>query len=199
MEKPQLSNWQLMVLISGTTLGCLNTMLFVWLERLYPGKTLMDIHKSVLGRGIGTFLNIFFIIYFFEICAWTLREFADFLLITVEPATPIFAYLTIGMIMAGYAVYYGVEVIARIAELMMPLVVFSYLTVFSLTVNLFHLSNLQPILENGLLHPLHDPFLTISWFGDVMVISMLMGYVRRTEKTWLFILLRGSCLLEAAD
>ncbi|RNB89699.1 spore gernimation protein [Brevibacillus fluminis] len=175
----------LVVLVSGLV-GLLNLYVFLWMERLYPGKNLMEIHQQLLGKVFGGLLNFVYLFYFIDISTWVIREFVDFLLITVEPSTPFFVYAIIALLMAVYATFHGVEVFASVSELLFPIIVGIYFISFCLLVNEYHPHYLLPVLENGIAAPFRQFLVTETFFGDVMIISMIINHVRKTKFTPLY-------------
>ncbi|MGX5512934.1 GerAB/ArcD/ProY family transporter [Bacillus toyonensis] len=212
MEGSQISNRQLMILITLITtsspifllpsevskgvgrdgwyivifsclIGIFNVMIFVWLERIFPKKSLIQINQEVFGKLVGGVINVVMFFYFVDVGSWVLREFAEFLLANVEPSTPIFVYLIIGIVMAAYAVSCGLGTFARVSEVIFPVQLLTYISIFFLTLNLMHFEYILPVLENGFIKPLSHSVHTITFFGDVMCISMLINYVKTTKRT----------------
>ncbi|KEK21897.1 GerAB/ArcD/ProY family transporter [Bacillus gaemokensis] len=170
------------VILSGL-IGMLNVMIFVWLERIFPKKSLIQINQEVFGRLIGAIINVVMFFYFVDLGSWVLREFAEFLLANIEPTTPIFVYLIIGIVMAAYAVFCGIGTFVRASEVIFPVQLLTYISIFFLTLNLVHFEYALPVLENGFIKPLSHSLTTITFFGDVMSISMLINYVKTTKRT----------------
>ncbi|MED4750682.1 endospore germination permease [Brevibacillus choshinensis] len=177
----------LIVLVAGIV-AALNALMFFWIERAYPGKNLMEINHIILGRFLGRVLNFVYIFYFIDLCTWVLREFTDFLLITVEPSTPFYLYVVIALIMSSYTTFHGIEVYARVSEIIFPVMFVMYLFVFALLCNQYKPEHLLPILENGVIQPLKNMFVTETLFGDVMIISMIIHHVRKTSSTPMYII-----------
>jgi spore germination protein KB len=176
-----------LVLVAGG-IGIFNTLIFIWIARLYPGKNLIQINRLLLGKVLGFILNCIYIFYFIDLGTWVLREFSAFLLITFIPITPIIVYLILGMIMCSYATFHGVEVLARINEIIFFLVIFILLVIYLFLFGQYHLEYVKPILENGFIHPLKHILTPAVWFGDVMIISMLINHVKQNKNTTHFIL-----------
>ncbi|MGD8189364.1 GerAB/ArcD/ProY family transporter [Brevibacillus ginsengisoli] len=176
------------VLIAGF-FGMINALVILWLEKQFPGKNLMEINRILLGRFIGGLLNFVFILYFIDLCTWVLREFTEFLLITVEPTTPFYVYVTIGMILASFTAFHGLEVFARVSEIIFPIVFGIYLLVFCLLLNQYHPENLLPVLENGVVKPLKGMLETETLFGDIMIILMITNHVRKDQNTQKYLMM----------
>ncbi|WP_245375378.1 GerAB/ArcD/ProY family transporter [Paenibacillus eucommiae] len=174
-------SWYLVVV--GGAIGLLNIFVFLWLNRMYPEKNLITICLHVFGRWFGGLLALVFIFYFLDLATWVLREFSQFFIITLDPAISMTWYLIAGAIMCAYAVYYGLEVFARVAEIIFVVTTFTFLAIYMLLISQYHPEYLLPVLEHGMVKPLKGLMVSVSWFGDLMFISMIIRHVRHTKHT----------------
>ncbi|SFK95973.1 spore germination protein KB [Paenibacillus sp. 1_12] len=174
-------SWYLILM--GGIIGLFNIFVFVWLDRLFPGKNIISISISLLGRWIGSMVAALIIFYFMDVSTWTLREFAEFFIIALDPTTQQIWYMIACVIMCSYGVFHGLEVFARVSEIIFIVILFTFLGIYLLLVNQYHPEYLLPILENGLIQPLKGLLLAVSWFGDLMFISMILKHVRKTPQT----------------
>lgn len=175
------------LVIAGGLAGLLNVSVFLVLNRMYPDKSLIRICKHVLGPWLGGLLAFAFVFYFLDITAWVLREFAHFFIIALNPIIPQSWYLAVGIIMGAYAVSRGLEAFSRVSEIVLFVIVFTFLGIYAVLISQYHPEYLLPVLENGWLEPLTGIVPVASWLGDVMFISMMLHHVRRTKKTRTFV------------
>ncbi|MFD2118051.1 endospore germination permease [Paenibacillus yanchengensis] len=171
------------VVIIGGMIGVLNALVFFWLFKLHPDKDLISLCTLLFGKWFGRLLALVFIFYFLDITTWSLREFSQFFIITLNPIIPQTWYLIVGAIMAAFAVYHGLETFSRVSVLVLPASIGTFLLIYLLLINQYHPEYLLPVMENGVIQPLRGTMLMISWFGDVMFVSMILKYVKRTKKT----------------
>ncbi|MFC4596982.1 GerAB/ArcD/ProY family transporter [Cohnella hongkongensis] len=171
------------LVLAGGLVGLLNVSVFLTLNRLYPDKNLVRICKHLLGPWIGGLLAVVFVFYFIDITAWVLREFAHFFIIALNPDIPQSGYLLTGIVMGAYAVFRGLEAFSRVSEIILFVVVASFMGIYVSLVWQYHPEYLLPVLENGWLEPLSGIVPVASWLGDLMFISMILNHVRRTKKT----------------
>ncbi|WP_240414117.1 GerAB/ArcD/ProY family transporter [Paenibacillus periandrae] len=173
--------WYLVLM--GGAFGLFNIFVFAWLDRLFPGKNIITISISLLGRWIGSLVAALIIFYLIDVSTWTLREFAEFFIIALDPTTPQVWYMIACALMCSYAVYHGLEVFARVSEIIFIVTLITFIGIYLLLVNQYHAEYLLPILENGLIQPLKGLMVAISWYGDLMFISMILKHVRKTEQS----------------
>lgn len=175
------NSWYLAV--AGGIMGLINLCVFLKLNQLYPNKNIISICTHLLGSWIGSVMAFLFICYFIDVTSWVLREFSQFFIIVLNPLIPQIWYLSAGAIMCAYAAYHGLEVFARVSEIIFFVTVTTFLLIYLLLINQYHPEYLLPILENGLAQPLRGLLLSMSWFGDLMFISMVLQHVRKTKHT----------------
>ncbi|QMV40829.1 GerAB/ArcD/ProY family transporter [Cohnella cholangitidis] len=175
------NSWYLV--LAGGAVGLLNVFVFLWLNRLHPDKSLIKLCMHLLGPLLGGVLALAFAFYFLDITSWVLREFAQFFTIALNPVTPQTWYLVAGAVMCLYAVYHGLEVFARVSEIIFFVTAITFLAIYLLLVNQYSPEYLLPVLEEGMIKPLNGLILSGSWFGDLMCISMVIQHVRKTKRT----------------
>ncbi|GAA3404743.1 endospore germination permease [Paenibacillus hodogayensis] len=174
-------SWLLVMV--GCAIGLLNLFVFLQLNKLHPDKNLIEICREVFGRWFGGLLAFAFICYLLDLTSWVLREFAQFFIIALNPMIPQNWYLIAGVIMCAYAVYHGLEVFARVSLIILAVTIATFLTIYVMLGNQYHPEYLLPVLENGLLQPLKGTVAVSSWFGDLMIVSMILKHVKRSKKT----------------
>lgn len=171
------------LVLAGGAVGLLNLYVFIWLNRMYPDKSLVKICMHVLGPVVGGVIALGFVFFFLDVSSWVLREFTQFFIIALNPVIPQIWYLIAGAIMCLYAVYHGLEVFARVTEIVFFVTVVTFLLIYLLLINQYHVEYLFPVLEDGMIKPLKGLMLSASWFGDFMCVSMVLQHVRKTERT----------------
>lgn len=178
------NSWYLV--LTGGVFGLLNLFVFIWLNRLYPDKNIIKICLHLLGPLVGGVIALGFVFFFLDLTSWVLREFSQFFIIALNPVIPMDWYLIAGAIMCLYAVFHGLEVLARVTEIVFFVTVVTFLAIYLLLINQYHPEYLFPVLEEGMMKPLSGILVSISWFGDMMCISMFLQHIRKTERTTMY-------------
>ncbi|BBI35046.1 GerAB/ArcD/ProY family transporter [Cohnella abietis] len=173
--------WYLVVV--GGFVALFNMAVFLWLNRIYPDKNIIKICIHVLGPWLGSGVAALFIFFFMDVSSWVLREFSQFFIIALNPIIPQLWYLFAGVIMCAYAVFHGLEAFARVSEIIIFIMLATFVVIYLLLINQYHPEYLLPVMEEGLLKPLKGLMLTTSWFGDLMFVSMIIQHVRKTKHT----------------
>jgi spore germination protein KB len=150
-------------------------------------KNLYQMLEFTLGKFIGHFICIAYVLYFFYIASRNIRDFGELMKVTILPVTPIEVISIIMMIPVMYTVYHGLEVLARVTEVISPyiigiLVIVGLLLFFSDQLQFIHL---LPILGDGFGPVFEAVFPTLITFpyGEVIVFTVIMTSVTNFKYT----------------
>ncbi|MCM3676862.1 spore germination protein [Peribacillus simplex] len=174
-----------LAILLGMCGGIVLFFIYYFLFRQYPNLPLTGYARQIFGKYIGWIIGLLYVVYFLYIAARDLRDFGELLLSSTMPKTPL-STLNILMILAiCYVLYLGIEVLGRTAEVFIVVLIFfgftgNLLVYFSGSVDLH---NLQPFLENGWKSILTTafPLTTFFPFGEMIVFTMLLPYLNRSE------------------
>ncbi|QYR22370.1 spore germination protein [Paenibacillus sp. sptzw28] len=173
----------LVVLIS-TLLGLLLLMLFLAIQHREPQKNLNQMLIQYFGSYVGKFTVLFYALNFTYESMRNLRDFGDLTLMTILPQTPISLIMLIMLSLSIYVIYKGIEVFFRVAEFIVPFVLFFYfiLIITSFFSGITHFGRLLPVLENGIQPVLRESFYT-TWFpfGQMMVFLVFWSYLNEKK------------------
>jgi spore germination protein KB len=158
----------------ATVWGVLSALVIIALARRYPGHTLIEYLPLILGKPLGKIVGALYVFWFLSVGAVILFEFALFLNITIMNRTPIAVSMVTVIILSFYALRSGLEVWARVNEILLPVVVLALLAVIVLPYSNMDFSRLLPLAD-------HSPGLLIStsinsasWRGEVILAGMFI-------------------------
>lgn len=128
---------------------------FLWgaLAARFPEDTPYVYARRTLGTLLGGLVAVLYILYFVLVGSVALRVITDLYVTAVMPRTPILVFIIVLAGLAVWLVWSGLEPMARLAELLLPIVVLFILTLTLLTVitpNLAKFERLLPVLEGGM-------------------------------------------------
>jgi spore germination protein KB len=134
-----------------TGLGTCLIMMYLVLMWLQPGLTLDEWFPAQFGRWLGTPIAWFYMLHFLYNSGRTLGDIKDLIPTTILPGTPNWIILGVFMIAIVYALYSGIEVIARLAEMILPviLVLFIIEILLIFASNIIDIRHLQPVMGGG--------------------------------------------------
>lgn len=149
--------------------------LYSTLAELCPGLSLIGYSKLLLGRWLGGLAGLLYLWYSLHLGALVLRNFGEFLIVTILPNTPLSVPIIVLMLLCGYAVRHGVETLAR-AALFLTIAVFVQIAVASLLVMpAARMERLLPVLEHGWAPVLQGAFTMFGFpYGEAILFAILL-------------------------
>ncbi|NPV29043.1 MAG: endospore germination permease [Firmicutes bacterium] len=162
--------------------GLLLGALVVSLGLRFPGKNIVEYASELLGPWGGRALGILLALFFFYLNGIIIREFGELLVTAVMPETPLVVFNALLVIMAAYGVYLGLEVFARVNEIIFPFSLLVGLVTLALAVPEMDFFQLQPVLVHSFVHILRGAGSLFAFFGEGMVFTMFLPCLRRPEE-----------------
>jgi len=169
----------------GILFGFIVLAVHVLLARMYPEKNLMQICEALLGKWVGKFVGLLFLITFF-LCGPTpvLQDIGSFVTIQMMPETPIEAVIILFGVIVALGSRLGLEVVARSTELMFPWVLFLFTVMTLLLLSEVKLEQALPVLEFGAA-PLFSAglsFASVVFFPHIILLMMYPASANHPEK-----------------
>jgi spore germination protein KB len=155
--------------------------IYLLLQQHYLGKTLVQFLPDILGRFPGKALGLVYILYFLYLASRVTRDFAELTVTTLLPGTPMELIAVLLLLLAAYGLRHGREVLARVAELLLPMGLIPLLVVTLLVLPRVRAERLLPLLGPGL-KPLllaAFPYTVTVPYGEAVVFLMLWASVPR--------------------
>lgn len=153
------------------------------LERRFPGHTLVGIARRVLGGPLGAVTGALYAWWFVSIGALSLRGFAELIHTVVLPRTPIAVVLASLMVVTALNVRSGLEVMARVNQLLTVFVVTFVAALIVLSVRDLQPDNWRPVLENGVKPLLKGAYVAAGFFGEgVIGLMMVTPFLNRPSR-----------------
>ena len=141
-----------LVVLIGMFIGLIIMSFYLYLMSLLPGKNIYQIIEYCFSRKVAVLFALVYLSYFIYISSRVIRDFGELITSAILPATPIEFTILMLMLVIGYILYLGIEVLGRTAEIFSP-----YMFVFILLLFIFlyagekiNLTNVQPILSSGI-------------------------------------------------
>jgi spore germination protein KB len=148
------------------------------LSVLYAGESLISFAPKAAGKWIGHFCIFLLMLYWFTVLAIILRQYAEFIIGTILPRTPVFIPIVGMLLVACYVVAAGIEVIGRCAEIFGPLVLIGILMPLLLNLKQLHFGNILPVfVDNGAVAILKGSLPTAAFLSDNIMLLMLFSFL----------------------
>jgi spore germination protein KB len=168
--------------IWAAPLGFLAIWLAVQLNKLYPGQSIVECSVSILGRIAGKIVGLSYIFFLFYANGLIVREYAEFPIGSFLPNTPMIVVAGSMVLLAAYAVYHGLETIARAAVVIVPVVFTLHIIGALLIIGDMDVRNLFPVLENGVLPSIKGAVSPLTYLGQFFLITFMLPFVQDKSK-----------------
>ncbi len=158
----------------GVLLSLLLIKLFVSLGRKTPNLTFVEANEKILGKFIGKFTSIGFIILTFFSAGELLYFIGNFMKTEVMPETPTTSFALLFSLIIIFATYLGIEVFARSAEILFPLFMFIFIVFVVCISPEIKIENIQPVFEASSKSIILSVFSFMSIFSFPMVVLLMI-------------------------
>lgn len=153
------------------------------LSKSHKGRTLFQYNQVLIGKWIGGVFSLAFVIYFFMTAAYQVRALAEVTALYLLEGTPPWAIVMIFMWVSHYLLTGGINAIARLFEIILPLTIVIYLVVMFMSLKIFEPDNLRPLLGQGIMPVLAGVKATALSFTGFEIILILTAYMNNPNKS----------------
>lgn len=150
--------------VLSTILGLAGGYLIITLGLRYPSQTVIQYSQYILGKWLGRFVGLIYIIFFLLVASMATRDYAELYLLFL-PETPMVVFIIVSLLIAAYASVQGLEVIARVAEVLVPVIYFAILIGILLNTPNMDLSQLEIVPEDGWRPAMTDAITQLPFIG----------------------------------
>ncbi|WP_282939857.1 endospore germination permease [Paenibacillus sp. RC67] len=162
--------------------GFLVVYILIMLSKLYPGQSMIEYSTHILGYKLGKLLGLIYIISYLINVGIMIREYGEFIMDAFLHETPIIVVMGSMVLVCAFAVRSGLEVLGRVAQVFVPIVVILLLLIFSLAIPDLDPDNMLPIFERGITPSLIAAIPTQTWFTEFIDITILLPFLADREK-----------------
>ncbi|WP_219838710.1 endospore germination permease [Paenibacillus sp. R14(2021)] len=146
----------------------------------FPKETFVEYVVAIAGKWAGNALIGLYLLYWYSLLAIILRQYADFVLGTILPHTPLLIPIIAMLLVAMYVTHTGIEVIARCSELFGPFILLGILIPLIMAMKDMKLIELLPMyVDSGIGKLLTGALPTTTFLGDCVMLVMLYAFVNK--------------------
>ncbi|AGL00894.1 GerAB/ArcD/ProY family transporter [Desulfoscipio gibsoniae] len=153
------------------------------LGTLFPGKTLVEYTEDILGKWPGKLLGLLYLLWFIHICSIMIREYGNFLIDVFMPETPLIVINILGAALAAYTVKNGLEVLARVNQIFLPIILISVILIFLLALPEMKLERFLPVFEAETVKIFKGAIVPWGWMGEIITFAMLIPFLAQPGQT----------------
>lgn len=137
-------------LIVSALLSMVAGTVIVLLSQRFPGKTFYQYSRIIIGKPLAAILGVVIAAYFLCISGYELRSMQEVTGFFLLEGTPYWAVASVFMWIALYLCRGGINALSRMCRLIAPMAGAIFFGVCLLSLKIFDIDNLRPVLGEGL-------------------------------------------------
>jgi len=151
------------------------------ITKLARGRSFHDFACMVISKPLGIIISLIFCIRLVLLASGNLRIFAEITRQTMLPTTP-FAVVFVSMLMlAAYGAAKGIETRARMAEILILVVLMPLIFVFGISGRDIDITNLAPVMVTPFENIVSGSFSAFFAFSGIEVLLLVSPYLSRPK------------------
>ncbi|SCA86228.1 spore germination protein A2 [Bacillus glycinifermentans] len=135
-----------------------------------------------MGKPIGGLLSLFVSLYFLAHAGFQVRSMLEITQFFLLQGTPDWAITMIFLWVGLYLIIGGLNPIARLFEIILPITVLLFLLVTFMSIGIFDADNLRPVLGKGILPVLKGVKVTALSFSGIEVMLFLLPFMKHPDR-----------------
>lgn len=162
--------------------GFISALIAWWLAKRFEGQNVYELTKTILGRYLGTFVNVVFVVYLLYWTTLVTREFAVFTASVVYVQTPEFVFSILFVLIALVGASRHIEFVGRAAELAAPFFIGGLILLLVGLIPDVDIGRLRPVLAEGWQGVLRQALTPAAYFAEAGWVALLaMPYLNNLK------------------
>lgn len=171
-----------LAVLLGTIWGLVTLSIVCWLGNKHPEETIFQYTETLLGKWLGKVVGLLYVWSFLRVVAIVIREFGDFMTTSFMPNTPLSVFSLSLIFLAAWTVFAGLEVLARMNEFIILLVIGSLYFILLLSLGNWELGYLQPLFRVEFLSLLKTSLIPEVWAVDTITFAVIIPFLTRPQR-----------------
>ncbi|MGM7721590.1 GerAB/ArcD/ProY family transporter [Metabacillus sp. Hm71] len=168
--------------IWASSIGFFSVYLVYQLNNRFPKQTVIQYSVEILGFIPGKVIGFVYLFFYLHINGIVLREYGEFVIGNFLFKTPMIVVIGTMVLVCALAVHGGLEVMARSAQIFVPVVILLILFILILLIPDLEPKNIFPVMEKGIMPSIMGAVVPSSWFSEFFLLSFLLPFVGEREK-----------------
>lgn len=168
--------------IWGSLIGFLVVFIAYQLHKNYPKETIIEYSEHIVGRILGKVIGLIYLFFYLHVTGIIIRQYSEFIIGIFLPKTPEIIITSSMVLVCALAVRGGLEVIARTAQLFIPVVILLFFMILVFLTMDLEPTNMLPMFEKGLMPSFLGAAAPSAWFSEFILIAFFLPYLTDREK-----------------
>jgi spore germination protein len=168
--------------ILGGLIAIIAGVIIAKLSQQFPQKTFFQYSQEIVGKWVGGLFSLLIVCYFLLTSGFQLRSMAEVVRYLLLEETPIWAIMMTFMWVGLYLIMGGINPIARLFEIILPITILLFLLVAFMSLKIFEIDNIRPVLGTGFIPVLKGVKTTTLAFTGPEILLVVMAYMQNPNK-----------------
>ncbi|MFD1019453.1 GerAB/ArcD/ProY family transporter [Thalassobacillus hwangdonensis] len=187
-----------MSIIYGAVAVSIISTLYVSLSQRYPGCSLYEMAPAIMGKFIGSVINLYYVFYCLVVAAYILRITAGIINNYLLDTTPLPVIIGCFLIVSLYLISNGAGDVVRFFQLYFPIMLFMFVVLCLLSIKDVDIQNVRPVFSNELLSSIGGVTITFFSFLGLEFLLFFASLVKKKPAKKLLVTLWISIWLTTA-
>ena len=174
-----------LAVIGGWFLDVLLALVYAYMGIRFSGQNFVQYSITILGKYLGRLVGILFPLFFLLVCILLQSALAHLIRSILLPNTPFEVIMAIIFIVSSYATRNGIEVIARVSELLGPIYIVAVVLIGLIAIPDIDIDRLKPQLEQGISPIMISSLFILTFYGICIIMGMFIPICNRPENGFL--------------
>lgn len=166
-------------------LDVLLAIVYAYMGIRFPRENFVQYSITILGKYLGRIVGLMFPLFFLMVASVLMRAISMLITNIMLPNTPVEVVLFSGYILIAYGVKKGIEVTARASEILGPIYLLSFATLFVLVTPFVKINRLKPQFIEGFYPFLSGSIFILTFIGICIMMGMYIPICNRPENGFL--------------
>ncbi|NMD71226.1 GerAB/ArcD/ProY family transporter [Bacillus sp. DNRA2] len=166
----------------GGIVATLMGIIMVKLSQRFPVKTFYQYNQDIIGKWAGRLISLILIVYFSSLSALEIRVMGEVTSFFLLEGTPMWAIIIPFIWIGFFLILGGITSIARLFEIILPITIILFLVVSLMSLKIFELDNLRPVLGKGIIPVLKGIRTTTLAFSGTEIMLLLLAFMEHPKK-----------------
>ena len=172
-----------MAILPGFIIGIPFGLMILSMVPKYPNKNLLEISERVLGKWLGKGLGILYFAVVTYFGAVLSVQGVDMFIRTILPLMPRYVFIFGGITIILLLFFTGIEVLARFAEVVFPIIMASLILTAIFAIPRFEQGELYPILSEGIKPIFYASFQIAPWPMEyILILAGLISFLPKQSR-----------------
>lgn len=169
-------------IISGTIISILLVTMYTKLITRFKSKTIFEVIDEILPNPIAKIIDLLFILHYLITGAIIVRIFGDIIRMFLLRNTPLEVTILSLILAVSFITRKGIEPVARLAQIVLPLVVIPIFILFLSLIPELDFTNIYPVFQMNTVDILKGIKTTVFSFIGIEIVLVSTAYVKNTDK-----------------